>query len=198
MMYERDFASKIGNKGRILLLFRKKRPVHNEVSRVNAASSSTETLPDARNGPKAGGDDKLMVVRGVERVFHVGTRKLHVLKGIDMEIEKKQLVMLKGRSGSGKTTLLNLIGGLDQPTRGEIYFKGNPFHEWSDQRRTLTRRKEIGFIFQTFALMPLLSAWENVELSLAHGGISPFRMETAGSPLSGAGRTEQAGGPPAV
>lgn len=115
--------------------------------------------------------DRLLELKGVERVFHTGDQKIHVLKGIDMELREQQLVMLRGRSGSGKTTLLNLIGGLDQPTKGEIYFQGKPFHLWSDQQRTLARRKSIGFIFQAYALMPLLSAYENVELSMRMAGI---------------------------
>jgi len=114
--------------------------------------------------------EKLLEVKNVERIFHVGSRELHVLKGIHMELGWEQLVMLRGRSGSGKTTLLNLIGGLDKPTRGEIYFQGQPFHEWNDDERTVARRKDIGFIFQSYALLPLLSAYENVELSLRMSG----------------------------
>lgn len=111
-------------------------------------------------------DQPLLEVRAVERTFQVGSQKLHVLKGIEMEVHPGQLVMLKGRSGSGKTTLLNMLGGLDLPTKGEIRFRGEPFSTWSDDKRTETRRSEIGFIFQAYALMPLLSAYENVELSL--------------------------------
>ncbi|MFD2672274.1 ABC transporter ATP-binding protein [Marinicrinis sediminis] len=112
----------------------------------------------------------LLKVSGVERSFQTGGRKLDVLKGIHMELWPKQLVMLRGRSGSGKTTLMNIIGGLDQPSRGEVYFKERPIHAWSDEKRTRIRRKEIGFIFQTYALLPLLSAYENVELSLRMSG----------------------------
>jgi len=93
------------------------------------------------------------------------------LKGIDMELQPRRLVMLRGRSGSGKTTLLNLIGGLDTPTRGEIHFGRYAFHRMSDDERTIVRRKEIGFIFQAYALLPLLSAYENVELSLRMAGV---------------------------
>ncbi|MFD0616404.1 ABC transporter ATP-binding protein [Paenibacillus sp. GCM10027629] len=110
--------------------------------------------------------EPILVVNQVERFFPVGNQQLHVLKGIQMEVLPGQLVMLKGRSGSGKTTLLNILGGLDQPSSGEVFFRGNPFHKWDDDKRTLARRMDIGFIFQAFALMPLLSAWENVELSL--------------------------------
>lgn len=123
------------------------------------------------SGEQAHVDRILLKVSGVERSFQAGGQRLQVLKGIDMELKRGQLVMLRGRSGSGKTTLLNLIGGLDQPDKGEIYFQGYPFHLWNDEKRTEIRRKQIGFIFQSFALMPLLSAWENVELSLRMAGI---------------------------
>lgn len=122
----------------------------------------------AGSTPEAG---PLLTVRGVERSFDVGHQKLKVLKGIDLTLYPKRLVMLKGRSGSGKTTLMNLMGGLDVPTKGEIYFRGQPFHEWDDNRRTVIRRKDIGFIFQAYALMPLLSAYENVELSMRMAGV---------------------------
>lgn len=108
----------------------------------------------------------LMEVKGVVRTFQVGGKPLHVLKEIHMQVQHQQLVMLRGRSGSGKTTLLNMLGGLDQPTQGEIWFNALPFHKLSDNKRTIVRRQDMGFIFQAFALMPLLSAYENVELSL--------------------------------
>jgi len=114
--------------------------------------------------------DKLLSVMNVERTFQVSGTPLHVLKGINMELRPRQLVMLRGRSGSGKTTLLNCLGGLDTPSKGEIWFNGLPFHKMNDDERTLVRRNEMGFIFQAFALMPLLSAWENVELSLRMAG----------------------------
>ncbi|CAM4293706.1 putative ABC transport system ATP-binding protein [Paenibacillus endophyticus] len=113
----------------------------------------------------------LLTVNDVERTFQVGGSPLHVLKGIRMELKESQLIMLRGRSGSGKTTLLNCLGGLDTPSKGEILFNGSPFHSMSDNQRTLVRRKHMGFIFQAFALMPLLSARENVELSLRMAGI---------------------------
>ncbi|MEF3310281.1 ABC transporter ATP-binding protein [Paenibacillus sp. GYB004] len=116
-------------------------------------------------------NELILSVNHVERSFPVGGQQLHVLKGIDMELRRGQLVMLRGRSGSGKTTLMNMIGGLDQPNKGEIYFMGHPFHQWNDDKRTEVRRKQIGFIFQAYALMPLLSAWENVELSMRMAGI---------------------------
>lgn len=114
--------------------------------------------------------EPILSVRGVHRMFPVGGRKLHVLKGIDLDIPANRLVMLRGRSGSGKTTLLNLLGGLDVPDEGTIHFLQHPFHNMNDDERTVIRRRDIGFIFQAYALMPLLSAFENVELSLRMAG----------------------------
>lgn len=113
----------------------------------------------------------LLRVCGVTRDFAAGGQTVHVLKGIDMEVQPGQLVILRGRSGSGKTTLLNMLGGLDLPTSGEIEFRGEILSAWNDDKRTLTRRNDIGFIFQAYALMPLLSAYENVELSLRMANI---------------------------
>lgn len=139
-----------------LRFFKSKKKLHNKQSQTHSQTDlQTEINPEP-----------LLKAHDVKRTFYIGSRKLQVLKGIHLEIKPKQLVMLRGRSGSGKTTLLNLIGGLDQPTSGEIYFLDRPFHQMNDQARTLSRRKNIGFIFQTYALMPLLSAYENVELSM--------------------------------
>ncbi|MEK3885222.1 ABC transporter ATP-binding protein [Paenibacillus sp. PL2-23] len=135
-------------------------------------SSEQEESPAAAERDSSGLDagEALLTVKQVERMFQVGGNTLHVLKGINMEVQRKQLVMLKGRSGSGKTTLLNCLGGLDTPSKGEIRFNNRAFSGMSDDERTMVRRKEMGFIFQAFALMPLLSAWENVELSLRMAG----------------------------
>ncbi|MFD0715173.1 ABC transporter ATP-binding protein [Paenibacillus sp. GCM10027626] len=130
------------------------------------AAAAVATAPPAQAAKKPVSKEPLMTVEHVERTFQVGGQPLHVLKGINMELRPSQLVMLRGRSGSGKTTLLNMLGGLDQPTKGQIFFHGLPFHKMSDNERTHVRRKELGFIFQAYALMPLLSAYENVELSL--------------------------------
>jgi putative ABC transport system ATP-binding protein len=142
--------------------------------RRKATAASDKAEPGPEMPMNAGGAEKdgpILTVRGVERSFDVGGTRLRVLKGINLDLYPKQLVMLKGRSGSGKTTLMNLMGGLDVPTEGTIHFRGQPFHEWNDDRRTEVRRKDIGFIFQAFALMPLLSAYENVELSLRMAGV---------------------------
>jgi putative ABC transport system ATP-binding protein len=153
--------------------FRKKKensePARNVHEVHNGSSQLTKASPDSP--PPHDITKPLLTVSNVERSFQVGGHQLHVLKGINLTLYPKQLVMLKGRSGSGKTTLMNLMGGLDQPDRGEIMFMEHPFHRCSDDERTMIRRKEIGFIFQSFALLPLLSAYENVELSLRMAGV---------------------------
>jgi putative ABC transport system ATP-binding protein len=111
-------------------------------------------------------------VEGVSRTFSAsGGTKVQALKSVDFEIEKGQMVALKGRSGSGKTTLLNLIGGLDRPTTGRVFFYDRELSSMPDSPLTKLRRHHIGFVFQSFALMPILSAWENVELPMRIAGV---------------------------
>ena len=107
----------------------------------------------------------------VHKTFRSAAADVHVLKGIDLSLPAGKLIMLKGRSGSGKTTLMNIIGGLDTPSKGEIMLGGHSLHRLGDKQRTVLRRSEIGFIFQSFALHPLLSASENVELGLRMAGV---------------------------
>ena len=107
----------------------------------------------------------ILDVHNLSKIYE-GKVSTQALNHIRFSVEKGEFVGIMGPSGSGKTTLLNILGGLDQPSSGEVFFRGNPFHKWGDDKRTLARRMDIGFIFQAFALMPLLSAWENVELSL--------------------------------
>lgn len=117
--------------------------------------------------------NSLIRVENVYRTYRVGNSEVHALKGINFQIYSGQLLALKGRSGSGKTTLLNLIGGLDRPTRGRIMYKGRDLKTFSQSELTRWRRTEVGFIFQAFALMPALTAFENVELPLRIAGVSP-------------------------
>lgn len=92
--------------------------------------------------------------------------KLEVLKGINLKINSGDFIAIVGRSGSGKTTLLNLIGGIDTPTSGSIIFNGNDITKCSENQLSLYRRKEIGFIFQSFNLLPNLTVYENIRIPL--------------------------------
>lgn len=109
---------------------------------------------------------------GVRRVFHADSHEIVALDGIDLMVENGRFIALKGRSGSGKTTLLNCLGGLDAPTDGVIRINGREIHQLTDEERTSWRQKEVGFIFQSFGLLPTLSAYENIELMLRIAGFS--------------------------
>jgi ABC-type lipoprotein export system ATPase subunit len=109
---------------------------------------------------------------GITRVYKVDQIEVHALRGVNFQVKSGEYVALMGRSGSGKTTLLNIIGGLDHPTAGHVILFGEDISRLSDRKLTELRRREIGFVFQSFALMPTMSAFENVEL--------PMRMVGAG------------------
>jgi ABC-type lipoprotein export system ATPase subunit len=110
-------------------------------------------------------------VSNVIRAYTVNTEKILALRGVSLTVPVGGFVALMGRSGSGKTTLLNMIGGLDQPTEGQVEIYGRPLRDLNQEQLTLLRRDEIGFIFQSFALLPILSAWENVEMPLRIAGV---------------------------
>jgi ABC-type lipoprotein export system ATPase subunit len=105
------------------------------------------------------------------RYFQVGDSEVRAVDAITFEMPRGTLFALRGRSGSGKTTLLNLVGGLDRPTSGQVYFDDNDLRRMSDRQLTLLRRHRLGFVFQTFALLPVLSAFENIELTMRIAGV---------------------------
>jgi len=100
------------------------------------------------------------------RIYKIGLREVYALRGIKLQVAKGSFTVLKGRSGSGKTTLLNCLGGLDHPDKGVVRIFGRDLSEMNEKELTEWRRTEVGFIFQTFGLLPMLSAYENVELML--------------------------------
>jgi putative ABC transport system ATP-binding protein len=112
---------------------------------------------------------------GVSRVYHVGGEDVYAVREVSCEIMPGRLIALRGRSGSGKTTLLNLLSGLDRPTHGRTLIRGEDTRRLTDGQLTELRRHDIGFIFQAFALLPVLSAYENVELPLRIAGIGAKR-----------------------
>jgi ABC-type lipoprotein export system ATPase subunit len=107
------------------------------------------------------------------RVYKVGALEVPALRGIDLQIGAGTFVALKGRSGSGKTTLLNCLGGLDHPTSGEARVLGQKLIDLNDNDLTRWRREQVGFVFQSFGLIPTLSAFENVELMLRLKRMTP-------------------------
>ena len=120
---------------------------------------------------------ELLRVENLSRSFFTAGGEVKALQNIDLSIQAGQLVALKGKSGSGKTTLLNLLGGLDQPTSGEIFFQGKPISTFAEDELVWLRRNQIGFVFQSFALIPTYSAIENVELVLRLAGGDPQKNQ---------------------
>ena len=108
----------------------------------------------------------LIDVQALTRTYSSSAGEVHALRDVSFEVDAGQLVALVGRSGSGKTTLLNCIGGLDQPTSGTVTINGSVVTDMNEDQRTRLRRDELAFIFQTFGLVPMLSARENVGLPL--------------------------------
>ena len=125
-------------------------------------------------------DPELIIsVKDVSRTYSIGTTEVHALTNLSLDIPKGILGALKGRSGSGKTTLLNLIGGLDRPSQGEVYLFGKPLSTLSSDQLIELRRHRVGFVFQSFAVLPTFSAIENVELMLRIAGIQRDRTQRA-------------------
>jgi putative ABC transport system ATP-binding protein len=108
--------------------------------------------------------DSVVSVTGVAKIYRQGTIEVHALRGIDLEVERGEFLALTGPSGSGKTTLLNLIGALDRPTRGTIVLEGIELGTLSRSALSRVRRDRIGFVFQAYNLIPVLTAYENAEM----------------------------------
>ena len=108
----------------------------------------------------------LVQVVGVEKVFHRGSEDIHVLNDLNVQVPAGEFLALMGPSGSGKSTLLNLIGGLDRPTKGTVSVAGERIDQLSDRSLAAWRARHVGFVFQLYNLMPVLTAERNVELPL--------------------------------
>lgn len=118
----------------------------------------------------ASAEPPIVRTQELTRVFRVGRTEVEALRGVNMQVPRGVFAALKGRSGSGKTTLLNLIGGLDRPSSGKVYVHEEELSQLSEKKLTDLRRRRIGFVFQSFALIPTFSAFENVELMLRIAG----------------------------
>jgi putative ABC transport system ATP-binding protein len=120
----------------------------------------------------------ILEAKALRKIFHLGEHSVNALAGVDFVVEKGEFVALMGRSGSGKSTLLHLIGGLDRPTDGEVTLAGMQLSLLNDDKVTLVRRRNIGFIFQFFNLLPTLSTEENIALPLTIDGKDYNKYQT--------------------
>ena len=131
-------------------------------------------------------------IKGITRDFPLGDEIIHVLKGIDLVINKGEYVALMGPSGSGKSTLMNLLGCLDTPTSGTYILNGKVVSQMHDDELAEIRNKEIGFVFQTFNLMPRTTALDNVALPMVYAGFSKSeRTERATEVLTQVGLADR-------
>src|SRR5437868_12990980 len=113
-----------------------------------------------------GKSNSLIQVRGLDKTYRRGGEEIHVLQGLNLDVDKGEFVAFMGPSGSGKTTLLNLLGGLDVPSQGSISVAGDEITSMSRGRLTEWRARHVGFVFQMYNLIPVLTAFQNVELPL--------------------------------
>ncbi|WP_312647481.1 ABC transporter ATP-binding protein [Aminipila sp.] len=115
--------------------------------------------------------EPLIKVKNVRKIYRMGDEKVVALNNVSLEIYKGEIVCFLGTSGSGKSTFLNMVAGLEKPTKGQIFIGGIPIHKLNEEKVTLFRQKNIGFIFQAYHLLPMLTAAENVSLPLIFRGI---------------------------
>ena len=113
----------------------------------------------------------ILNLRKVKKNYSIGLAEVHALRGLDLKIDKNEYVSIMGPSGSGKSTLLNILGCLDVPSEGSYYFEGENVHEMNDDQLAEIRNRKIGFVFQTFNLLPRVNILSNVELPLVYGGV---------------------------
>lgn len=127
----------------------------------------------------------IIELRHVTKTYLMGTQVIHALAGVDLEVQKNEYLALMGPSGSGKSTLMNILGCLDVPTSGEYILNNQAVEKMSDDELAYVRNKEIGFVFQTFNLLPRLSALENVMLPLIYAGTSKKERIERGEEVMG-------------
>ena len=121
----------------------------------------------------------VLQTRGLEKVYGTGEARVRALDGVDLDVEQGEFVAVVGTSGSGKSTLLHMLGGLDRPTAGTVEVEGRNIFTLSDEALTVFRRRKIGFVFQAYNLVPVLSVWENIVLPVQLDGRRPDKAYLA-------------------
>lgn len=121
--------------------------------------------------PYLGSENDVLVLKDIYKSYNLGKTKVKAINGISLSVQRGDFISIMGPSGSGKTTLLNLMGALDTPTKGDVFINGKDIMTMNDTALTRLRRHEIGFIFQFYNLIPVLTCYENVELPLIAAGV---------------------------
>ena len=135
----------------------------------------------------------LIRLQGIEKTYHVGTQAVRAVRGVDLDVQRGEYVAIMGSSGSGKSTLMNLIGCLDTPTAGSYHLAGRDVSRLGEDDLAAVRNREVGFVFQTFNLLPRSTALQNVELPLVYAGAGAGeRRERAGEALRQVGLADRA------
>ncbi|MBN2184373.1 MAG: ABC transporter ATP-binding protein [Candidatus Krumholzibacteriota bacterium] len=135
----------------------------------------------------------MISVKGITKIYQVGVQEIRAVAGVDLQVQNNEYLSIMGPSGSGKSTLMNILGCLDTPTSGSYSLNGEEVSGLRDDELAFIRNKEIGFVFQTFNLLPRASALQNVELPLIYGGVpSDERRERAGKALDSVGLADRA------
>ena len=129
--------------------------------------------------------ESLLAAKEVSKVYQMGTNNVTALDHVSIEVKEGEFVAIQGTSGSGKSTLLNMLGGLDHPSKGEVYFASKPLSPFSKREMARYRRFSVGMIFQNFNLIPTMSAEENVSLALAFGGMRGQQRRARAAKLLG-------------
>ena len=112
----------------------------------------------------------ILQTQGLKKYYGAGDTEVHALDGVDLAVERGEFVAIVGTSGSGKSTLLHMLGGLDRPTAGKVTVDGKDIFALKDEELTIFRRRKIGFVFQSYNLVPVLSVWENIVLPIQLDG----------------------------
>ena len=136
--------------------------------------------------------NKIIELKNVNKIYKTKVENIHILKNINLAFNKGDFISIQGKSGSGKTSLLNILGLLDEPTDGEIYIGGEKIHYKNEKVKTAIRNKKIGFVFQTFNLLPKMTAVENVALPALYAGVKKAeRIKRATEALESVGLGER-------
>ncbi len=138
-----------------------------------------------------GAEDNVIIARELVKVYQMGDIEVHALRGLTMEVKRGEVVSIMGPSGSGKSTLMNIIGCLDHPTSGDYILDGEHVSKLTGDQLATIRNRKVGFIFQSFNLLPRMSALNNVELPMVYSGLNRGRRERARAALDAVGLADR-------